>query len=87
MRLILYTKKSISESKIKHLASLILLLKVYYKSTIKVDATLFLIPKNKKLSDSILKQGLYLQFTYRVHRKIFRGPSTLLVLLYTQTKP
>ena len=52
MRLILYTKKSISESKIKHLASLILLLKVYYKSTIKVDATLFLIPKNKKLSDS-----------------------------------
>ena len=24
---------------------------------------------------------------YRVHRKIFRGPSTLLVLLYTQTKP
>jgi len=52
MRLILYTKKSISESRIKHLASLILLLKVYYKSTIKVDATLFLIPKNKKLSDN-----------------------------------
>ena len=24
-------------------------------------------------------------YIYRVHRKIFRGPSTLLVLLYTQT--
>ena len=25
--------------------------------------------------------------SYRVHRKLFRGPSTLLVLLYTQTEP
>ena len=39
--------------------------------------------------EELSRNNRFIIFMYRVHRKIFQGqgPSTLLVILYTQTKP